>query len=190
MGQIIYIYTLTDPNTNIVRYVGKSVNPNRRYYEHITNCYRTFNNHKDNWIKKLLSNNKTPILNIIEETTKDKWSDREKYWISVFENLTNSTLGGEDGSFTNEVIQKMKANNMGHNNPMWGKRWTEEQKMKLSIQRKGIPKSDEWKNKVSKKMGKQCIINGVEYNSIRHASRELNISYKSTLKMIHRPTKE
>lgn len=185
MERIVYIYTLTDPTTNKVRYVGKSVNPQRRYNEHINGCYKSNNNHKDNWIKKLLSNDQPPILNIIEESTMDKWSDREKHWITIYNNLTNSTLGGEDGSHTDGVIQKMRINNTGEKNPMWGKRWTEEQRLKLSTQRKGIPKTDEWKDKVSKKMGKQCVINGIEYNSIRQASISLGISYKSVLKMIY-----
>lgn len=89
------------------------------------------------------------------------------------------------GAHTDEVIQKMRINNTGEKNPMWGKRWTEEQRLKLSTQRMGVPKTDEWKDKVSKKMGKQCVINGVEYNSIRHASRQLGVSYKSVLKMIY-----
>ena len=140
---------------------------------------------KDNWIKKLLFNNQFPILNIIEETTIDKWSDREKYWITMYTNLTNSISGGECGIPTDDVIQKMRVNNTGDRNPMWGKRWTEGQRLKLSIQRMGVPKTDEWKDKVSKKMGKQCTINGIVYNSIRHASRQLGVSYKSVLKMIH-----
>jgi predicted GIY-YIG superfamily endonuclease len=146
MELIIYIYSLTDPNTNVVRYIGKSVNPKRRFNEHINNCHKSSNNNKDNWIKKLLFNNQFPILNIIEETTIDKWSDREKYWITMYTNLTNSTSGGEYGIPTDDVIQKMRVNNTGDRNPMWGKRWTEEQRLKLSIQRMGVPKTDEWKD--------------------------------------------
>jgi hypothetical protein len=184
MEKVIYIYSLADPNTNMVRYIGKSINPKRRYNEHINNCYKSSNNHKDNWIKLLLSDNQKPIMNIIEETTIDIWGEREKHWISFYDNLTNSTSGGEDGTPSEEVIYKMKINNTGNNNPMWGKKWTKEQRDKLSKQRKGVPKSDEWKNKVSMKMGNKCVINGVEYNSISQARRELGVGYNTILKML------
>jgi predicted GIY-YIG superfamily endonuclease len=182
--EIIYIYALIDPNTNLVRYVGKTNKPKDRYNQHINNCYRSKNNHKDNWIKLLLSNDQKPIMDIIEESTIENWSEREKYWISHYPNLTNSTSGGEDGTPTEDVIERLRIINTGENNPMWGKKWTKEQRMKLTEQRKGVPKTDEWKDKVSKKMGKPITIDGVEYNSIRDASRKLGLGYKVILRLI------
>ncbi len=180
---IVYIYTLNDPITNEVRYVGKSVNPDRRYKEHIRNCYSN-SNHKNNWIKSILDRGDKPIMEIIEETTSEFWSEREQYWISIFDNLTNSTLGGEDGTFTEEVRNKMIINNTGENNPMWGKKWSEEQRKRLSEQRKGVPKSDDFRDKLSKKNGYSCIIDGVEYQSIKRASISLNISERGIKRRI------
>ncbi len=43
-----YIYTLSDPNTNEVRYVGKTINIKRRYKQHLYDKRQT--SHKNSWI--------------------------------------------------------------------------------------------------------------------------------------------
>lgn len=94
-----YIYTLSDPRNNKVRYVGKTDNPKRRLAAHIIDkdvCHRT------NWIKQLTKNNLEPIMTIIEKVAKNQsWEDRERYWISHYRsigcNLTNMTDGGDCG---------------------------------------------------------------------------------------------
>jgi hypothetical protein len=184
MGNKVYIYSLCDPDTEEVRYIGKTNNIKRRYNEHLKYVDRDLNNHKNNWIKKILSQNKLPLIKIIEETDINIWEEREKFWISEYDNLTNSTLGGEDGVFTEDVRKKMSLRNKGENNPMWGKKWTDEQKKKLSDQRKNKAKSEEWKNKLSEKLGYKCVIDGITYRSISHARRELGLGYRKIKKMM------
>lgn len=60
-----YIYTLTDPRDNAVRYVGKTNNPRNRYQQHLTQFSN--NKEKDAWVQELCSTNLQPIMNIIEE---------------------------------------------------------------------------------------------------------------------------
>lgn len=104
-----YIYTLTDPNTNQVRYVGKAKNPKDRYSNHI-NKSRDKNTHKRNWINKLRKTNQKPLLEIIEETTDDNWKEREKHWIKYYLNsgnkLVNYTEGGDGLTFGNKTSFK------------------------------------------------------------------------------------
>lgn len=92
-----FIYTLSDPITLKVRYVGKSNNPKKRLYDHLSLCYST-HTHKNNWIKSLLENKTKPILDIIDEVNIDDWQFWEKYWIAKLkengESLTNHTDGG------------------------------------------------------------------------------------------------
>lgn len=114
-----FIYVLIDPNTNLVRYVGKSNNPKRRYYKH---CYRSKKNtHKVNWINSLLDENKKPVLNIIDEVPVNDWIFWESYWISQLKiwgfNLTNHTGGGDGATFANSGSFKkgQKAWNYGKN---------------------------------------------------------------------------
>lgn len=95
--QTTFIYTLLDPISNIVRYVGKSNNPKKRLYEHLRNCYSSIN-YKNNWIKSLLSKNTKPILNIVDEVFLSDWEFWEKFWIFKYKkegyNLTNTDDGG------------------------------------------------------------------------------------------------
>jgi len=104
-----YIYTLKDPNTNQVRYVGKAKNPEDRYSNHI-NKGRDKNTHKRNWINKLRKTNQKPLLEIIEETADIKWKEREKYWIKYYldsgNKLVNYTEGGDGLTYGNQTSYK------------------------------------------------------------------------------------
>ena len=52
-----HIYSLSDPNTGEIRYVGKTYNQLRkRLYSHLNECKTGNKSHKINWIKSLLSN--------------------------------------------------------------------------------------------------------------------------------------
>jgi hypothetical protein len=61
LTDIAYIYALIDPRTDEVRYIGKSIEPNKRLKSHIyASSYindSSYNSHKSNWIRKLLSEN-------------------------------------------------------------------------------------------------------------------------------------
>lgn len=35
--EAVYIYTLSDPRTGCIRYVGKTIDPDRRYKQHLSN---------------------------------------------------------------------------------------------------------------------------------------------------------
>jgi len=92
----IYIYTLSDPESGIIRYVGKTIQkPYQRLSAHI---YVSKNNRKKDychsWIKSLLNNSKLPILSVIEETFDIK---RETYWIEYYRNIVNNLTNFSDG---------------------------------------------------------------------------------------------
>ena len=60
MENYVYIYTLTDPITNQVRYVGKTKNLKQRRHNHLNKCLDK-NTHKRNWINSLRKIEKRPI---------------------------------------------------------------------------------------------------------------------------------
>jgi hypothetical protein len=97
-----FIYSLSDPDTNEVRYIGKANNLKYRLWAHIHEAKHNLrNHHKCNWINTLLKKDKKPIIEIIEEVSIDDWQASEIYWISQFIawgfNLINKTKGGECG---------------------------------------------------------------------------------------------
>lgn len=123
-----FIYSLSDPITNEIRYVGKSDNINARLTEHIRKCTYS-NTHKNNWIKSLLNKNLKPKIGILDKVSNTDWEFWEIYWINLIKmwgfNLTNIGIGGRGGNqgivvnkkisnalknrkFSNETIEKMK----------------------------------------------------------------------------------
>lgn len=97
--RVIYIYTLIDPDTNMVRYVGKTDNPIRRYNKHINSHKYKGNLHICNWIRCLNKRNKYPIMKIIETANPYNWNIKEQHWIkfhlAIGCKLCNIVLGGD-----------------------------------------------------------------------------------------------
>lgn len=114
MKQITYIYALKDPNTNFIRYIGKSNNPLRRLNVYHISQAKKKRTHKECWIFSLLKNGKKPILEILEEATMNNWSEKEKYYIKYYYGLgcklVNSTDGGESYNMSNEVKKNINKN--------------------------------------------------------------------------------
>lgn len=113
MNKIAYIYSLSCPITNEIRYIGRTVgNPKYRYSNHL--CQAETNIKKDYchcWIKKLLSKNLKPVMAIIEETYD---LSREKYWINYYFTkgckLTNLAEGGEKSGLGSRRTKEQKEN--------------------------------------------------------------------------------
>ena len=103
-----YIYIHTHTDSLQVRYVGKSNNPQKRYFKHCV--ISKIKTHKNHWINKLLSENKKPILDVIDEVPIDNWIFWERYWIAQFRawgfNLTNLTDGGDGCLYGNRTSFK------------------------------------------------------------------------------------
>ena len=100
----ISIYTLKDPSTNEVRYVGQTNDPKRRLSRHINNS-RAFKDkrHISNWIRSLTS---VPIMDIIEVCEYSMRNIRENYWINYYKDqgcdLCNSSNGGAGAGIGNK----------------------------------------------------------------------------------------
>lgn len=144
---MIYIYTLSHPITNEVRYVGKTVNIKRRYKQHL---YDKRQKHKYAWIQQLKNEGLKPVITIIEECT-NEWQDREKHWITQYDNLINHLEGGGSDyvrTTSEETREKIRQANLG-------KVLSEEHKEKI--------KQSSNKKKVS--------VNGIIYDSISEANR-------------------
>jgi hypothetical protein len=99
-SRITYIYGLYEVGKeDEIRYIGKSDNPKTRICSHISVSKKSKSKptHKECWIRKVIDSKGEIGCKILEEVTYENWSDRERYWISKTENLTNTSPGGETG---------------------------------------------------------------------------------------------
>lgn len=119
----VFIYTLSHPLSNEIRYVGKTNDPKGRWYKH---CQKISDKRRrgaylNNWLNKLFSQGLKPALEILDEVSIEEWEFWECYWIAQLKmwgfNLVNLTNGGEG---------------------IYGYRWSEEQRIKQSNERKGL----------------------------------------------------
>lgn len=120
----IYIYSLKDPETNEIRYVGKTTNINTRLKAHITRS-RHNKYHSARWVQSVIKRGLRPIIELVEECTEENWVEREKFWIAYYRerfDLTNLLEGGEGGSTFGRL----------------GKPWSDEQRKNNAIARVGL----------------------------------------------------
>jgi len=99
MEHIWHIYTLTDPRTNKVRYVGRAGNPAHRLRQHLNRARSGYTQtHRDCWLNGLRTAGLLPILAVVE-TGHGDWQEAEMRWIAFYRQqgatLTNLTNGGE-----------------------------------------------------------------------------------------------
>lgn len=108
------IYTLICPDTNLIKYVGKTFNPKARFYRHVS--YETRDKSKKGiWIKSLIKNGKKPIIEIIDDCDEFNWQEKEIAYIKLYKSfgvkLLNMTKGGEQGAlnytFTETQSEKL-----------------------------------------------------------------------------------
>lgn len=89
--RVFIIYVLKCPDTKNIRYVGVTCGTLRnRLHGHMYDAKKG-GTPKRNWINSLAVR---PIIEQIEICTYKNWENRERYWISYYENLTNVDLGG------------------------------------------------------------------------------------------------
>lgn len=132
MNDYTYIYTLSDPITGNIRYIGKTNNLRYRIGRHVFDSIKDTKTHKRAWIKSLLDKGLKPNIEILDIVLKSEWEFWEKFYINLFKiwgfNLLNLSEGGESGSKTIEHLQKMVQTRMSNNSY----KHTEHQKMYMS----------------------------------------------------------
>jgi hypothetical protein len=116
---INYIYTLTDPRDNKIKYIGKTKNDiNKRLIRHINES--NSNSKKDNWIKLLKKYDLIPTVELLDIGDSKNINSLEIYWISQFIawgfDLKNTTNGG-DGGWDNIKHTEISKEKMRNNNP-------------------------------------------------------------------------
>lgn len=130
------IYTLADPNTGEIRYIGQTVRTlERRLKCHIDESRKRIyeHNHRLNWIRNLDKKGLRPIIELLDDDNVT-WNETEIYWIAQFKvwgfNLINATNGGDS---------KLNVITKGFS----GRKHTTESKLKIALSSKGRKQSKE-----------------------------------------------
>ena len=99
-----FIYTLSDPNTGLIRYIGKTNNIKKRLSRHLSNNHLSKSTKKNNWIISLLRNKSIPIIEVLDEVNSEDIDFYEVFYISLFKtwgfDLLNGTEGGDGYDWT------------------------------------------------------------------------------------------
>jgi hypothetical protein len=107
-----FIYSLVDPITLEVRYIGQTTCGYQRYKDHCKISENDGDSYRANWLRSLIKKDLKPILSVLKYTDDlDYW---EKYFISVFANsgakLVNAESGGRSNfTFRQETKDKIAA---------------------------------------------------------------------------------
>ena len=96
-----YIYTLSDPTSKEIRYIGYTKDLKDRLRRHMSDSYlKELWTAKNRWLKYLKNNNMKPIMEVLDECDETNFKEYEIYWISQFKTwcfrLTNMTIGGKN----------------------------------------------------------------------------------------------
>lgn len=158
MNNIVFIYTLADPRTGIVRYVGKAVNVKKRFQAHLE-CRKTTK--CSSWVKSLQYIGLKPIIEVLEEvdSPNEEWQESERFWIETLRfigcPLTNLDSGGNGRKrLSAETRLKISASHRGI-------KPNESTRLLMSRNRTGRKLSLAHRQKISKAgMGRQ--------NTLRH----------------------
>jgi group I intron endonuclease len=173
----VYIYTLKCPIDNTIRYVGQSLNPEKRLKRHIreTKNKKGRKTKKESWIQKLinLKLEENITLTILEECDECDVDDREIYYIQKYRELNCSLVNMADGgkslrlrgenhpnygkTFSDDLKKKLSEGKIGEKNPMYGKpnphnlEWSNKISLSLlkSDKLKQSRKSKDYRNKIS-----------------------------------------
>jgi len=92
--QVGYLYTLTDPRSGEVKYVGATKEPEKRFESHIN---RPHSEALREWIVELREADEEPEMDIVSECSTDELSEKESELIAQF-GFSNNLLNGKSTS--------------------------------------------------------------------------------------------
>lgn len=153
-----FIYALKDPNTDDIRYIGKADDPKKRLRDHVNRC-EDEETHKNNWLKKLLTQGQRPKLVVLKKIPADAWKEWEIRYITCAKNLGFDLVNGSEGG---EGFQPGEKNPMfggGAKHPNYGNPLSEKTRQRIREANTGYRHSEAAKRKMglAKKGNRPCF---------------------------------
>jgi hypothetical protein len=183
-----YIYEMLDPRDGLVRYIGKTNNPKRRFSDHLRLARKNTKTRKASWIKGLLKLELTPVYRIIAITNEANVNKLEIKYIAEYRkkhDLYNMTDGGDGISkWSIEMRERMSKTLKGRKTVPC----SEETKRKISLAQIGkLRPNVKWSSSRYDVMCKKVIgttPDGIDicFKSLIDAARYVNTSSTSAIK--------
>lgn len=153
------VYSLTDPETNCICYVGKTVKLlEKRLKGHIGFSSKNTSRRVCRWIRNLSKKNLIPTIDLLESfSDKNDMDIAECFWIATIRasgaDLLNMTDGG-DGippgyKFSEEARKRMSEKSHFRNPINLGKKQSQETKDKRAAKHRGMKRSPACCKKIS-----------------------------------------
>lgn len=164
------IYLITNKKTG-QKYVGQSVNIEKRWRKHCSLSNNYENSYIDSSIRKYgKSMFKLDILEVLPKN-QDVLNEREIFWIEKY------------GTFKNKSHYNLTSGGkslIGENHPMYGKHLSEESKIKISNSLKGTPLSEKARQKLFERKGDNHPMYGKQFSDeirIKMSQSRNNMGY-------------
>lgn len=188
------IYTLTDPRTVKVRYVGVTFRGKQRLNEHLSRAVTGGKTHRDCWIRSLITVGLRPLYATVEQGQGEGWQEAERRWIALLRqtcDLVNLTDGGDGApgySPTPELREKWSKMRKGVPYPpgripaMKGKRHTPEAIEKIRAASMGRMMPDSMRTALSAlKAGRPLPASALEASLRVRLGKPLSESHRSKI---------
>lgn len=104
MQATTFIYTLQDPITNEIKYVGKTNNLKNRLSSHM-NTHNRINPTRKAWILDLKSRKLKPIISVLDTVPLKDWQFWESYWIWQLRSWGIALLNGDNGGLGSDRMK-------------------------------------------------------------------------------------
>lgn len=103
-GQVILttnIYTLADPVSGDIRYVGKANDVAKRYRLHVRKDEHTL---KSRWIAGLKKRGLLPVVEVLDVVPRSEWQFWEQHWIQVVRGWGFRLVNGDNGGLGSDRL--------------------------------------------------------------------------------------
>lgn len=161
-----FIYALCEPDSLIVRYVGKTTDAARRLRQHLRISVKK-KTYLGNWLRRVQSEGDLPRMEILRVSSRETWKEDEKACIQLAEEIGFSLVNTAEGGFGGNGLKGPQHYNFGKRGsqcPRFGQKHSEETKALIGLQsrgRKHPPRTAEHSKAISEALRKRYGTNKV-----------------------------
>jgi hypothetical protein len=177
-NQEFFVYSLCDPRTNSVRYIGVTSQPELRYEHHVQDTGKSTTLNRK-WLRELKEIGIKPIMTIIEECSRSEKCSRERFWIAYYleqnAELNNHINTGHGAiNYSDEEIAERRKLHASRAAKYWSSISDEEKTARFARFKK--PESDKPKGWTPELRAKISAIRKAEWDALSPEERRARLA--------------